>query len=327
MGWNDQTVLVTGAGGFIGSHLTERLVALGARTRALLRYNSSSGRGWLERSPVKDDVECLFGDVRDPDSLQRAMQGVDVVFHLAALISIPYSYQAPSAYLRTNVEGTLNVFQVALAAGVKRIVHTSTSEVYGTAQYVPIDEAHPLQAQSPYAASKIAADKFAEAFHRSVGLPVTIVRPFNAFGPRQSTRAVTPTIITQCLSGTIVRLGNVTPTRDLNYVANVVDGFIRAAQTPAAIGRTLNIGSGRETGIEELVRMIAGLLGKSIEIERNEERVRPGASEVDRLLAANAAAREVLGWEPAVSLEEGLRSTIDWYEAHLEAYRPGCYAV
>jgi len=327
MAWNNRTVLVTGAGGFIGSHLAEQLVALGAQTRALVEYNSTSSWGWLEESPVKEEMEVFLGDIRDPDSLRRCMEGVDVVFHLAALIGIPYSYQAPLSYIRTNVEGTFNVLQQALEADVKRVVHTSTSEVYGTAQYVPIDEKHPLQGQSPYSASKIGADKIAESYHRSFQLPVVTVRPFNTFGPRQSARAVIPTIITQCLAGTAVRLGNLSPTRDLNYVSNTVDGFIRAAEVEAAVGKTFNLGSGREIRIGDLAQLIAQLAEKPIRIEQDEERVRTGTSEVDRLLADNTAAQQVLGWTPAVSLEEGLRKTLDWMKMHLEKYQPGLYAV
>ena len=218
-------VLVTGAGGFIGSHLVERLVQIGARTRGLVRYNSAGSWGWIEELPVKSDVEVILGDIRDPDSLRRAVQGVDVIPHLAALIAIPYSYHAPLAYVRTNVEGTLNLLQTSLDAGVRLVVHTSTSEVYGTARYVPIDEDHPLQGQSPYSASKIGADKMAEAFHSSFGLPVAIIRPFNTFGPRQSARAVIPTIITQALTQPAVRLGSLKATRDFNYVADMVEGF------------------------------------------------------------------------------------------------------
>src|ERR1051325_4170569 len=243
--WSNKTVLVTGAGGFIGSHLTEGLLARGATTRALIHYNSSSSWGWLEESPTKDEIEVFQGDIRDPDSLQSAINGCDVVFHLAALIAIPYSYQAPLSYVRTNVEGTLNVLQAAQRAESEVVVHTSTSEVYGTARTVPIDENHPLQGQSPYSASKIGADKIAESFNLSFGLPVVTVRPFNTFGPRQSARAVIPTIITQALNGSEIRLGNLEPTRDLNFVADTVEGFIKAAETPKAIGETINLGSGR----------------------------------------------------------------------------------
>ena len=327
MNWNGTRILVTGAGGFIGSHLTERLVELGATTRALVRYNSSGSWGWLDRSPLKDEVEVMLGDVRDRESLRQAMEGTHLVFHLAALIGIPYSYHAPVAYVRTNIEGTLNVLQTALEAGAKLVVQTSTSEVYGTARYVPIDEAHPLQSQSPYAASKIGADQMAEAFHRSYGLPVTTVRPFNTFGPRQSARAVVPTIIAQCLMGRAVRLGNLNPSRDLNYVANTVEGYVRAAQTEAAIGQTFNLGSGREIRVDALARLIGELTEVPVEIEHDEARVRPASSEVERLLADSRAAAEVLGWSPTVTLEEGLRLTVEWMREHLDGYRPSVYVL
>lgn len=327
MNWKGKKVLVTGAGGFIGSHLAERLAGLGAQTRALIHYRSDGSWGWLERSSFADRLDVVMGDVRDAASVSRAVQGVEVVFHLAALIAIPYSYEAPVSYVRTNVEGTFNTLQAAKDAGVERIVHTSTSEVYGTARYVPIDEAHPLQAQSPYAATKIAADKMAEAFHLSFGLPVVTLRPFNTFGPRQSARAVIPTIITQCLREGRVRLGNVHPTRDFNYVANTVDGFLAAASSPGAIGRTVNVGSGIEIRIEELVEMIGRLIGKRVIIETDEKRRRPEASEVERLLANTRAAEELLAWKPAVTLEEGLRLTVGWMQEHLELYRAGIYAL
>ncbi len=327
MDWKHQTVLVTGAGGFIGSHLTERLVTLGARTRALVRYNSASSWGWLDHSPVKNDVEVVLGDIRDTDSLRKVVQGADIIFHLAALIGIPYSYHAPLSYVRTNAEGTLNVLQAALDAQVKMVVHTSTSEVYGTARHVPIDEGHPLQAQSPYAASKTAADKFAEAFHLSFGLPVVTIRPFNTYGPRQSARAVIPTIVTQVLTKSEVHLGNLTPTRDFNYVADTVDGFVRVAQCTKAIGHVINIGSGRETSINQLAQTIVRLLGKNIRIVCNNERVRPDGSEVERLLADNTVAREMLGWKPSVSLEEGLRLTIEWLREHSSEYRSDVYVL
>ena len=325
MNWNSKRVLVTGAGGFIGSHLTERLVELGAEVRAFVHYNAFGSWGWLDQSPVRDVIQVVAGDVTDRDSVRQAMQGREIVFHLAALIAIPYSYLAPASYVRTNVEGTLNVLQAARDAGVECVVHTSTSEVYGTAQRVPIDEAHPLQGQSPYSASKIGADKMAEAFHRSFGLPVVTVRPFNTFGPRQSARAVIPTIITQLLAGPSVRLGNTSPTRDLNFVANTVDGFVLAASMPAAIGRTISLGSGREISIGDLAQLIARLMDKPICIETDMERIRPEGSEVERLLADNTLARIMLGWEPLVSLEEGLERTIDWLQQHLEEYRPGIY--
>lgn len=327
MNWQGKRVLVTGAGGFIGSHLTERLVELGATTRALVHYNALGTWGWLDQSAVREHVEVIAGDVSDRDSVHQAVRGVEIVFHLAALIAIPYSYHAPASYVRTNVEGTLNVLQAARDLGVERVVHTSTSEAYGTARYVPIDEAHPLQGQSPYAASKIGADKMAEAFHLSFSLPVVTVRPFNTFGPRQSARAVIPTIITQCLTGQTVRLGNLRPTRDLNFVSNTVDGFVAAASTPEAIGLTLNLGSGREISIGDLAQLIAQLIGQPINIESDADRVRPDGSEVERLLADSRLARSVLGWEPIVSLEDGLQRTIDWVQRHLERYRPGVYVI
>lgn len=327
MNWSNKHVLVTGAGGFIGSHLAERLAQLGARTHALVHYNALGRWGWLDQSPLHKEMEVIAGDICDRDSVHRAMQGVDTVFHLAALIAIPYSYHAPTSYVRTNVEGTLNVLQAARELGVERIVHTSTSEVYGTARYVPIDEAHPLQGQSPYSASKIGADKLAEAFHLSFGLPVVTLRPFNTYGPRQSTRAVIPTIITQCLVGNTVRLGNLTPTRDLNYVADTVSGFVCAAESTAAEGQVVNIGSGSEISIGDLASRIASLMGKEIEIISESERVRPKDSEVDRLCAANNLAKELLGWEPTYTLEQGLRLTIEWIGEHLDQYRPERYTV
>lgn len=327
MNFSGRRVLVTGAGGFIGSHLAERLVELGATTRALVHYNALGTWAWLDHAAQRREMEVVAGDICDRDCVQRAMQGVEIVFHLAALIAIPYSYQAPASYIRTNIEGTLNVLQAARDTGVERLVHTSTSEVYGTARYAPIDEAHPLQGQSPYAASKIGADKMAEAFHCSFGLPVVTVRPFNTFGPRQSARAVIPSIITQCLSGQVVRLGNVHPTRDLNYVANTVEGFLLAALQPLAVGRTINLGSGREISIGDLAQLIARLTCRPLTVETATERLRPQASEVERLLADNTLARTLLGWEPRVDLETGLRHTIEWLQAHVERYRPDVYVL
>lgn len=327
MNWNGKHVLVTGAGGFIGSHLTERLVELGAEVRALVHYNALGTWGWLDQSPVREAMHVVAGDVTDRDSVRQAMQGCEIVFHLAALIAIPYSYQAPASYVRTNVEGTLNVLQSARDIDVECVVHTSTSEVYGTARYAPIDEAHPLQGQSPYAASKIGADKMAEAFHLSFGVPVVTVRPFNTFGPRQSARAVIPAVITQLLAGEVVRLGNTSPTRDMNFFANTVDGFVLAASTPTAIGKTINLGSGREISIGDLVQLIARLMDKPMRIEGEATRLRPEGSEVERLLADSGLARELLGWEPRVRLEDGLQRTIEWIQQHSERYRPGVYIV
>jgi len=327
MDWSHQSVLVTGAGGFIGSHLAEELARLGARTRALVRYNSSGLWGWLDSSPLKDEIEVVQGDVRDYESVRRAINGVDVIFHLAALIGIPYSYQAPRSYVQTNVEGALNVLQAALDAGGTRVIHTSTSEVYGTARNVPIGEDHPLQAQSPYSASKIAADKMAEAFHVSFGLPVVVLRPFNTYGPRQSARAVIPTIISQVLQGSTVRLGNLEPTRDFNYVDDTVQGFILAAESPAAVGEVINVGSGSEISIGDLARLIGSLVGSEARIVAEDQRVRPEGSEVERLCADNRKARRLLGWESAVPLEEGLKRTIEWVLGNMSKYRQGVYAV
>ena len=324
--WHGKHVLVTGAGGFIGSHLTERLVREGARVRALVRYTSTGSVGWLDQLP-EDAVEFVKGDVIDRDCVSGAMQDVDVVFHLAALIGIPYSYSLPHAYARVNIEGTLNVLQAAREQNVSRVVHTSTSEVYGTAQMVPITERHPLAAQSPYAATKIGADKLVESFHASFGLPVVTVRPFNTYGPRQSQRAIVPTIMAQCLTGHIVRLGNIHPTRDLNYVDNTVEGFLAAGIEEAAIGKTINIGSGREIRIADLVILIADTVGRPVHIESSSDRVRSAASEVERLVADNRLAHELLQWEPRVSLEEGLARTLVWMREHLNAYRPSHYVA
>jgi NAD dependent epimerase/dehydratase len=316
---------VTGAGGFIGSHLTERLVEEGAQVRALVHYNSLRNLGWLGRSPHLNEIDVVAGDLTDRDCIRQAVKGREILFHLGALIAIPYSYQAPLSYIHTNIEGTLNVLQTSRDEGVERIVHTSTSEVYGTAQYVPIDEKHPLRGQSPYAASKIGADKMAEAFYLSFNTPVTTVRPFNTFGPRQSMRAIIPTIIVQCLTGDIIHLGNLHPTRDLNFVSNTVDGFLLAATEPAALGQTINLGSGREISMSELANLIAHILGKPIKIESENLRLRPKNSEVERLLADNLLAQNLLSWKPKVSLEEGLSLTIAWIKDNLELYRSSAY--
>lgn len=321
------TVVVTGAGGFIGSHLVEHLAARGARVRAFVRYTSSGRWGWLDRSPVKDELEVLLGDVRDSESVERAVAGADIVFHLAALIGIPYSYEAPLSYVRTNVEGTLNVLRASLKAGVARVVQTSTSEVYGSARYVPIDEAHPLQGQSPYSASKIGADALAAAFHRSYGLPVATLRPFNTFGPRQSARAVIPTVLTQLLTGERVVLGSTAPTRDFMFVSDTVAAFAAIASADAAVGQVVNVGTGIEVSVADLVVRAAELLGREPDIVCEETRVRPPESEVDRLCADVGLARALLEWQPLISLDEGLQSTAAWIEAHLEKYRVGAYAV
>jgi NAD dependent epimerase/dehydratase len=325
--WSGKRVLVTGAGGFIGSHLTEQLLHAGATVRAMVRYNSSEFRGWLATIPTNDRLQILAGDITDPDSVRHAMKDIDIVFHLAALIAIPYSYQAPSSYVNTNILGTLNVLQAARQLNIERLVHTSTSEVYGTACYVPIDEKHPLQGQSPYSASKIGADKLVESYYCSFNLPVVTVRPFNTFGPRQSARAVIPTIITQCLTGQTVRLGSVSPTRDLNFVTNTVDGFMKAAMSPNAIGKTINLGTGREISIGDLANLIGELAGKPFQVETDPNRLRPVNSEVERLLADATLAKQAIGWEPQITLETGLQQTIRWIHDNLERYRPGVYVV
>jgi dTDP-glucose 4,6-dehydratase len=329
MNWANRRVLVTGAGGFIGSHLAERLVREGAKVRAMVHYNALGDIGWLADGPLaeKGAAEIFAGDVTDRDSVRRAMGDIEVAFHLAALIAIPYSYRAPASYVRTNVEGTLNILQAAREVGTARVVHTSTSEVYGSALAVPIAETHPLQGQSPYSASKIGADKMAEAFHRSYGVPVVTVRPFNTFGPRQSARAVIPTAICQLLKGEALRLGSLHPTRDFNFVENTVDGFLAAAATDAAVGRVVSFGSGREIGVGDLVALLGQMIGREPKIETEPDRVRPGGSEVERLLADNTLARDLLGWAPAVTLEEGLGRTIEWFRANAHRYRADEFVV
>jgi NAD dependent epimerase/dehydratase len=325
--WAQRRVLVTGAGGFIGSHLCERLVELGASVRALVEYDSLGSWGWLDESPARSDLEVVSGDVRDRDSASAAAAETEVVFHLASLIAIPYSYAAPASYVETNVLGTVNVLRAAQAARAELVVHTSTSEVYGTAKYVPIDEAHPLQGQSPYSASKIGADKMAEAFHRSFGLPVVTLRPFNTYGPRQSARAVIPTIVTQLLGGGPVALGNLSPTRDFTFVTDTVDAFVRVLDRPEIVGATINVGSGQEIAIGDLVERIESVVARSAPVERDPERVRPPESEVERLLADATRARELLGWEPRVTLDDGLAATVEWIAENLERYRVGLYAT
>lgn len=326
MNWRNKKVLVTGAAGFIGSHLTEALASAGADVRALVHYNSLNQTGWLEEARAQN-LKVIAGDICDRDSVKTAAKEVEVIFHLAALIAIPYSYHAPSSYVRTNIEGTLNILSAARELGVGRVVHTSTSEVYGSARYVPIDEKHPLQGQSPYSASKIGADKIAESFQCSFNVPVVTVRPFNTFGPRQSARAVIPTIITQGLAHGRVKLGNLHPTRDLNYVSNTVEGFMAAALAPDVLGETFNLGSGREISIGDLAKLISEIAGIPIEVISDSERLRPEKSEVDRLLASNALATEKLKWTPRVSLEEGLAKTIEWLKGNMHYYRTDAYVI
>lgn len=326
----NETVLVTGADGFIGSHLAETLVRSGYRVRALCQYNSFSSWGWLDQSPLKSDMEIVLGDVRDPVQMRTLAQGVDVIYHLAALIAIPYSYQAPGSYVDTNIQGTLNVLEAAKAANVARIVQTSTSEVYGTAQYAPIDEKHPLQAQSPYSATKIGSDALAFSYFSSFNLPVVIARPFNTYGPRQSARAVIPTVITQLLSGQrCIKLGSLSPTRDFNYVLDTCEGFLKLANCEAAIGQTVNIGSGREISIGNTVKIIAQLMNLEVEIESDAQRLRPENSEVERLLCDNTLIRALTGFEPKHTLEQGLRETITWLTepVNLARYKTDIYNV
>lgn len=325
--WKDKTVLVTGAGGFIGSHLVEALLAWGAKVRAFVRYTSRKDPGLLRDLSPADFVklEIILGDLRDERAVREAARGCEVVFHLGALISIPYSYLHPVEVASTNFMGSLNVLTACLDAGVERLVHTSTSEVYGTARHTPIDESHPLQGQSPYSASKIGADKLAESFFCAYDLPVVTVRPFNTYGPRQSARAVIPTIITQALAGEAIQLGNLETTRDFTYVDDTVRGFLLAAEAGEVEGGVFNLGTGREISIGDLARKIIDMLAAPVEIVQDPERLRPQASEVLRLLSDNSLARQRLGWTPEFSLEQGLEATIAWIRAHLDRYRIGEY--
>ncbi|VBB05545.1 gdp-mannose 4 6 dehydratase [Lucifera butyrica] len=313
-------ILVTGADGFIGSHLTEALVRRGYSVKAFVLYNSFNSWGWLDTLPqdIKNSLEVFTGDIRDPHGVKTAMQGCNTVLHLAALIAIPYSYHSPDTYVDTNVKGTLNILQAARELNVEKIVHTSTSEVYGTARFVPITEEHPLQGQSPYSATKIGADQLAMSFHYAFGTPVTIIRPFNTYGPRQSARAVIPTVITQIASGKRkIKLGALHPTRDFNYVVDTVRGFIAAAESETAIGEVINIGSNYEISIGETVKLIAEVMGADIEIVTDEIRLRPVKSEVERLWADNTKARKLLTWEPLYGgkdgLKKGLLDTVAWF--------------
>jgi NAD dependent epimerase/dehydratase len=327
--WSDGPVLVTGAGGFIGSHLTEQLVCRGERVRAFVRYNSRSDRGLLELLPpsILDSVEVVFGDLRDADRVRRAAKGVSAIFHLGAHIGIPYSYTSPRDVVETNVVGTLNVLEAAREQEVERFLHTSTSEVYGTARHVPMDETHPLTAQSPYAGSKIGADKLVESFHLSFGLQATIVRPFNTYGPRQSNRAVIPTIVTQALTGGELRLGSLDPTRDWTFVTDTATAFIAIAEEEATIGETLNLGTGTETSIREVVAIVGRLVGRDLTVQTDSQRIRPTASEVQRLVSDNSRCRQLCGWHPIVSMEEGLGNTVAWMRHQLGRYRTAEYAV
>lgn len=327
--WHDRQVLVTGAGGFIASHLIEALVKKGARVRAFVRYNSRNDPGLLALLPTEllAKVEIIAGDLRDLPAVQAAIQDVSHVFHLGALIAIPYSYVHPAEVVETNIIGTLNVLLAGRQSNLVRIVHTSTSEVYGTALRVPIDENHPLQGQSPYSASKIGADKLVESFYRSFDLPVVTLRPFNTYGPRQSARAVIPTIITQALTQNVVLLGNLDARRDLTYVSDTVEGFLKVAEAPGVEGETFNLGTGSEVRIGDLAQEIISMVGRPVKIVIDSSRLRPERSEVQRLLSDNTLARQRLGWQPSVSLRQGLQATITWISEHLDQYRSDKYQI
>ena len=324
----EKTALVTGADGFIGSHLTEALLARGYKVRALAQYNSFNNWGWLEDVAPCDRLEIVCGDVRDPDFCRHICRGVDTVFHLAALIAIPYSYVAPDSYVDTNIKGTLNMCQAARDCGVSRIVVTSTSEVYGTAQYVPIDEKHPRQPQSPYSATKIGADAIAESFYRAFDWPVVIARPFNTYGPRQSARAIIPTIITQIASGKgQLKLGDLSPTRDFNYVADTAAGFIALAETPGIEGRNINIATGTEVSMADTLATIARIMGVEVDAVVDPERLRPAKSEVNRLCGDNTIITSLTDWRPRHTLEDGLRATVEWFckPENLAKYKSDIY--
>lgn len=323
-------VLVTGADGFIGSHLTEELVKQGFQVKAFVYYNSFNTWGWLDDMPedIMKHVEIFQGDIRDPNGVKEAMKGVDAVFHLAALIAIPFSYHSPDTYVDTNIKGTLNILQAARELPIQRVLVTSTSEVYGTAQYVPIDEQHPYQGQSPYSATKIGADRLAESFYRSFQLPVSIVRPFNTFGPRQSARAVIPTIITQLLSGQEkIKLGSLTPTRDFNYVKDTVNGFIEIYRSDRTVGEEINIATQREISIGQLAEELIRQINPKAVIICDEERLRPEKSEVNRLLGANAKIQRLTAWRPQFTFEEGLAKTIEFFRGNLEKYKSDIYNI
>lgn len=321
-------ILITGAGGFIGSHLVERCVELGHDVRAFVHYNSNNALGWLESSPVKKDIEVVSGDVRDYDSVSSAMRGRDEVYHLAALIGIPYSYVSPLAYIQTNIVGTYNVLQAGRELGTSNILVTSTSETYGTAQYVPMDEKHPMVGQSPYSASKIGGDNIAVSYYRSFKLPVKIVRPFNTYGPRQSTRAIIPTIITQLLRGkTTIKLGNIKPTRDLTFVKDTANGFLEIARAKGLHGEYVNIGMSEEISVEDLAHKIAKIVGVSLKIESEEDRTRPAASEVERLYCNNTKIKQNTTWKPHYDLDKGLAETVSWIKQNLKLFTTETYHV
>lgn len=331
MNWNGKKVLVTGAEGFIGSHLTERLVELGADVTALVQYNSFNNWGWIDTfdKNIKNSINVITGDVREYDNVKRMVKDQQVIMHLAALIAIPYSYLSPMAYVRTNIEGTTNILEACREEdNIEKIVHTSTSETYGTALYVPIDEKHPMQGQSPYSASKIGADKMAESFYRSFNLPVVTLRPFNTYGPRQSARAVIPTIVSQLLTGKKeIKLGSLTPTRDFNYVKDTAEAFIKVAESYKTIGEVINAGSNYEISIGDTVKKIINIIGADANIISDEERMRPEKSEVNRLWADNTKIKELTDWSPKYTLDEGLKETIEWIKNNMQYFKTDIYNV
>lgn len=321
-------LLITGAGGFIGSHLTELLLKEGYDVKAFVRYNSKNNWGWLESSFAKNDIEVITGDIRDYDSVYNSLKSCDSVFHLGALIGIPYSYISPKAYIETNITGTYNILQASKELGLNQVLVTSTSETYGTAQYVPIDEKHPLVGQSPYSATKIAADQLAVSFYRSFNLPVKIVRPFNTYGPRQSARAIIPTVISQLLSGKEkISLGNLTPTRDLTYVKDTCNGFLEIFKSKNLFGEVTNIGMGQEISVSELIRKIIELMSVKAKIEEDTIRVRPQNSEVERLLCDNNKLIKNTNWKPEYDLDKGILETIEWFKSNIDLYKPDIYNV
>ncbi len=320
-------ILITGATGFIGSHLTELCVEKRYEVKAFDRYNSNNNWGWLEETPYKNDIEVVLGDIRDYDSVFNAMKGCDVVFHLAALVGIPYSYVSPLAYIRTNIEGTYNVLESARQLGTGEVLITSTSETYGSAQYVPIDEKHPAVGQSPYSASKISADQLAVSYYRSFGLPVKIVRPFNTYGPRQSARAIIPTVISQLLNGQKLKLGNLHPTRDLTFVKDTVKGFLEIYKSANLFGEIINIGMNKEISVCDLVNYIARLMNVETEVEKDSDRIRIGKSEVERLLCDNGKILKHTNWKPEYSLQEGLSTTIEWVKQNIDSFKSSIYNV
>lgn len=333
---NFNKILITGSDGFIGAHLAEELIRQGYKVKAFVYYNSFNSWGWLDSSPdyIKKELEIFAGDIRDPHGVKEAMKGCDAVLHLAALIAIPYSYHSPDTYIDTNIKGTLNVLQAARELGISKVVHTSTSEVYGTARYVPIDEEHPLQGQSPYSASKIGADQIAMSFYKSFETPVAIIRPFNTYGPRQSARAVIPTIITQLASGKKkIKLGSLHPTRDFNYIKDTVSGFISVLNSDKSVGEVINIGSNYEVSIGETVELISEIMNVQVEVETDDQRLRPDKSEVERLWADNSKAKQLLNWKPEYAgkdgFRKGLQETVEWFtnKNHLKMYKADVYNI